>query len=242
MRRDRRSRTPDLGWCRRHRRSVTLDRGLRRLEAGPGDHLLGLRGAVEADDCRLAEHCFHGADGAHRVIADGSACSGPDVRGQPDPLADREWRRLLLLGARRSTGLRANRRSRRGGDDNGLDLLVLVLVLIVLILIVVVVVAVDGNDVVGDVRLGVIHEVRLDDVVGGLLLLGLVVGAGHGFTGVWGASGHELKTIPEWGRAAGARPWRIPVRPPARTRSGGRRAPAAMPVPRLTGCSHVQVA
>ena len=172
-------------WRRGHRRSVAAPHDpLGGLQAGPGHHFLCVGNAVEPYDRGLAEHRFHGADRADRIVANGRPGARPDVRGQTHPLPDREGRRFLLLGARRPPWLRPGRRPDRGDDDR-LDL-------IVVIVIVVIIICVDDH------HLDVVHRVDLDDVIdddlgfGGVvdLFLRSLVGTGDGVVGIWSASRH----------------------------------------------------
>jgi hypothetical protein len=172
------------GWGRHRWPVAAADDALRCFEARESDHLLGLGRAVEADDRRLAEDRLHAAEGAHGVVADDGPRARPRVRRQANALADRERRRLLLLGAWRAARLRT--RGRPGHDDGGGHLGHLghlgLLVLLDVIVIVVVKDDDDLDDVLDDVWLGNLIESRR--------LFGFVVGAAGGGVGRWCASGH----------------------------------------------------
>ena len=153
------------------------------LEAGPRDHLLDVGGPVESHDRGLAENGLDPAQRTHRVVADRRPGARPDVRGQPDALADGEGRRLLLLGARGTTwlGTRAGAWSR---DRHNHRRLVVPLRLFVIVL------ALLNHDHL-DVHVDhVLRDVRLGSAVEGGLLRRLRGGTGGCGVWIWCASGH----------------------------------------------------
>jgi hypothetical protein len=172
------------GWGRHRWTVAAADHALRRFEARESDHLLGVGRAVEAHDRRLAEDRLHAAEGAHGVVTDDGPGARPRVGRQANALADRERRRLLLLGAWRAARLRTRGRLDHGDGGGHFGLLLLLLVIVVVK---------DDDD------LRVLDGVDLDDVLddvwlGNLIesgrLLGFVVGAAGGGVGWWCASGH----------------------------------------------------
>jgi hypothetical protein len=182
------------GWGRHRWPVAAADHTFRRFEARESDDLFSVGRAVEAHDRRLAEDRLHAAEGAHGVVTDDGPGARPRVGRQANALADRERRRLLLLGAWRAARLRTRGRLDHGDGGGHFGLLLLLLLVIVVVK--------DDDD------LGVLDGVDLDDVLDGVdlddvlddvwlgnliesgRLLGFVVGAAGGGVGWWCASGH----------------------------------------------------
>jgi hypothetical protein len=176
------------GWRRDRRAVAASDDALGGLQAREGDDLLGVSGAIEAHDRRLAEDGLDAAQRPDWIVADRRSRSRPRVRGQPHPLADGKRRRWLLLGARWPAGLRTRRRA---GDHHGCDHLGLLAV--VLIVVILIVIAIDDHlDVLDDVDLDHVldDDVGLDNLVEGGLFLRFLGGVTDRGVGIWCASGH----------------------------------------------------